>query len=138
MAVIRNAEDGDARAIASLLRSVPGLWDPTWRPDVVERALAASDGVAFVAQEDSEVVGFACAHDVGFRAYLSELVVRPNAQAQGIGRALVEAVESSLAGRGCAVLISDVWHDAEGFYRVLGWSQPDVRLMRRRLEPGAP
>jgi hypothetical protein len=33
-------------------------------------------------------------------------------------------------------LIADVWHDAEPFYRSLGWEPPDVVLLRRKLGDG--
>jgi len=78
-----------------------------------------------------------CAHDLGFRAYLSELIVGQGAQGRGIGRNLVERVQDELARRGRRVLIADVWHDAEPFYRSLGWESPDVVLLRRRLDDGA-
>jgi len=77
------------------------------------------------------------AHDLGFRAYLSELIVGQGAQGRGIGRNLVERVQDELARRGRRVLIADVWHDAEPFYRSLGWESPDVVLLRRRLGDGA-
>ena len=81
------------------------------------------------------MLGFVCAHDLGFRAYLSELIVAPNARHKGIGHRLVEHIENTLRTRGCPVLISDVWRSAEGFYRPLGWSEPDVTLLCKRLSP---
>jgi len=45
----------------------------------------------------------------------------------------VRQVEQELTERNCAVLISDVWKNAEGFYRALGWTSPDVVLLRQRL-----
>jgi GNAT superfamily N-acetyltransferase len=78
-------------------------------------------------------VGFVCAHDVGFLGYLSVLVVSEKAQGRRVGQELVQRVEQVLAARGCAVVIADVWKDAVGFYQRLGWSPPDVTLMRKRL-----
>jgi ribosomal protein S18 acetylase RimI-like enzyme len=83
--------------------------------------------------ENEEIVGFICGHDLGFRAYLSELVVANTHRDQGIGKRLVAHLESELASRGCAVLISDVWKDARGFYESMGWSPPDVILLRKKL-----
>jgi GNAT superfamily N-acetyltransferase len=100
----------------------------------VERGLAASDGLAFVWDDAGQVIGFACAHDLGFRAYLSELIVSKSARGRGVGSELVERVHHELTVRGCAILISDVWRDAEKFYRSLGWKEPDVTLMCKRLK----
>jgi hypothetical protein len=46
---------------------------------------------------------------------------------------LVQTVEEALRARNQRVLIADVWHDAEPFYRSLGWAPPDAVLLRRRL-----
>jgi GNAT superfamily N-acetyltransferase len=84
--------------------------------------------------ERQMIDGFASAHDVGFRAYLSELVVSPTSQGRGIGGSLLSELERLLAERGCSVVIADVWQEAEGFYRSHGWMPPAVVLLRKRLE----
>ncbi len=131
--MIRVATVADAPEIVKLMRSVPGFWRDDWRGDVVARGLAAGADLACVWEEDRHILGFVCAHDLGFRAYLSELVVAPHAQKRGIGRRLVEHVQMELRSRGCSALVSDVWKDARGFYESLGWSPPDVILLRKRL-----
>ena len=73
--------------------------------------------------------GFACAHDLGFRAYLSELVVLPSSQGKGVGRGLLQEVQNRLKMRGCSTIIADVWRDSFEFYRALGWLPPSVALM---------
>lgn len=73
------------------------------------------------------------AHDLGFRAYLSELIVAREARGRGIGKKLIERIQVVLALRGCRILMADVWHNAEPFYRSLGWEPPDVVLLRRKL-----
>jgi GNAT superfamily N-acetyltransferase len=103
------------------------------RPDVLERILHSPDAIALVHQEDEAIDGFVCGHDVGFRAYLSELVVAPSWQGRGVGSRLVSELEQRLAERGCGVLIADLWRDAERFYRSLGWTSPEVVLLRKRL-----
>jgi GNAT superfamily N-acetyltransferase len=134
--VIRPANASDITGIRLLMRSVPGFWDETWRVDVLERVLASPGTIALV-HDDSEMIGgFACAHDVGFRAYLSELVVSPASQGQGIGARLLAELERELSARGCTVVIADVWRDAEDFYRSRGWTPPAVVLLRKRLDAG--
>lgn len=131
--MIKHATVAHVPAIRSLMQSVPGFWNASWRPDVIERGIEAARGLAFVYEDNSDVVGFVCVHDLGFRAYLSELVVAKGARSQGIGTQLVQHVEAELVARGCAVLIADVWRDAERFYRALGWEPPPVVLLRKQL-----
>lgn len=131
--MIKQATAAHVPAIRSLMQSVPGFWNASWRPDVIEQGIEAARGLAFVYEDNSGVVGFVCVHDLGFRAYLSELVVAKGARSQGIGTQLVRHVEAELVARGCAVLIADVWRDAERFYRALGWEPPPVVLLRKKL-----
>jgi len=135
--VIRVASAADVGPIRALMQSVAGFWDATWRADVLDRVLASAETVALVHEEDGVLVGFACAHDVGFRAYLSALVVSPVARGRGTGARLLAEVERRLAARGCAVVIADVWRDAEAFYRSQGWTPPAVVLLRKRLAAGS-
>ena len=132
--MIRPALTSDLPNIRVLLHAVPDFWDTSWRADVLERALASPDTIALVHEEHATVDGFLCAHDVGFRAYLSELVVSPDALGRGIGAQLLGELERRLAARGCAVVIADAWRDAEPFYRSQGWTAPDVVLLRKRLD----
>ena len=115
------------------MESEPGFWQPGWSNATLVKAIDAAKGLALVWQSESRILGFVCAHDLGFRGYLSELVVAREARHQGIGRKLVGAVEERLAGRGHTTLIADVWHRAVPFYRSLGWSAPDVVLLRQKL-----
>lgn len=131
--MIRPAEPSDVPRIRALMQSVAGFWDDGWRPDVLERVLGSADTIALVDEEGGAIDGFACAHDVAFRGYLSELVVSPERQGHGIGARLLSEVERRLAARGCAVVVADVWRDAERFYRAAGWTPPAVTLLRKAL-----
>lgn len=134
--MIRKAEQSDIARIRALMQSVPGFWSDDWRADALERALESANGMAFVWEEESEILGFVCAHDIGFRAYLSELIVAENSRGRGIGKQLIRQIEAELTSRGCEVLISDVWREAEGFYRKLEWEPPEAVLIRRKLSGG--
>ena len=131
--MIRDASLVDAVEIGALMDSVAGFWDDSWRPDVLEQVLGAPTTIALVHRSARGIDGFVCAHDVGFRAYLSELVVSTGGQRTGIGSRLLAEVEQRLADRGCGLVIADVWRDAESFYRARGWTPPDVVLLRKRL-----
>jgi predicted N-acetyltransferase YhbS len=131
--MIRTATEHDLDSIRGLIKSVPDFWHDEWRSDALERALRASDRLAFVWEEEGNILGFSCAHDVGFLGYLSLLVVAEFARGKGIGRELIIRTEQELAERGSATLISDVWQDTVGFYKALGWSAPRAVLLRHRL-----
>lgn len=131
--MIREARTTDISDIRVMMNSVAGFWDASWRPDVLERALGSPDTIALVHQDGAVIDGFTSAHDLGFRAYLSELVVAPQAQRRGIGARLLAEIERRVAERGCAVIVADVWQDAEEFYRSQGWTPPSVILVRKRL-----
>ena len=115
------------------MKSVKGFWDESWRKDVIETGIKSSNGLSFVYEEKGEILGFICAHDLGFRGYLSELIVSPKVQKRGIGKKLLHKVEKEFKRRGCKIIISDIWKNSVSFYEKLGWSKPDVILLRKRL-----
>jgi predicted N-acetyltransferase YhbS len=106
--MIRRAALDDIPAIRELMQSEPGFWQDSWCDDVLERGLDSSGGLAFVWEESGQILGFVCAHDLGFRAYLSELIVAEPARTKGVGKQLVQHIEQMLEARGCTILISDV------------------------------
>jgi predicted N-acetyltransferase YhbS len=119
--MIRKATKDDIPAIKKLMQSEPGFWKQDTRPDVLEIELASAKDLSFVWDQGGEILGFACAHDLGFRAYLSELIVAKPERWKGIGHSLIEHIQDTLRDRNCPVLFSDVWETAEKFYRSLGW-----------------
>lgn len=132
--MIREATTSDVPRIRVLMQAVPGFWQPWWSDETIADAIRSADGLAFVWEDNGQILGFVCAHDFGFRAYLSELVVDTRQRHHGIGTRLVRAVENGLRGRNQRVLIADVWRDAEPFYRGLGWDPPRVVLLRQQLQ----
>jgi ribosomal protein S18 acetylase RimI-like enzyme len=134
--MIREAIAADILGIRALMQSVPGFWQRRWSEATIATAIESAQGAAFVWEDNAQILGFVCAHDLGFRAYLSELVVDESVRRRGVATRLVRAVEEALARRGQQILIADVWHEAEGFYRSLGWEAPDAVLLRQRLKAG--
>jgi ribosomal protein S18 acetylase RimI-like enzyme len=134
--MIREAIVSDVPRIRSLMQAIPGFWQPWWSDETIATAIRLTNTSAFVWEDDdSEILGYVCAHDLGFRAYLSELAVVNHARHRGIGTLLVRKIEEALRKRNQRVVIADVWHDAESFYRSLGWETPKVILLRQRLDP---
>ncbi len=131
--MIRPATREDIPNIVEMMESEPGFWHDDWRKDVLERAIDSADCIAFLCEENKQVIAFASAHDIGFLAYLSTLIVARPARNKGTGRKLTQRIENELVSRGCNVVMSDVWENAVGFYKSIGWSEPDVVLLRKRL-----
>lgn len=136
--MIRQATSKDIPQILELMKSEPGFWDETWRDNVLEIGIDSAKGHAYVFEDGGQLVGFACAHDLGFRAYLSEVIINPKHRNRGIGKDLIKRIEKDLSEKGCKILISDVWKDSVGFYHEIGWSEPDVVLMRVKLNKQNP
>jgi ribosomal protein S18 acetylase RimI-like enzyme len=134
--MVRHAITSDIPAIRALMQATPGFWQSWWSDKTIANAMGPRTGWAFVWEDNSKILGFVCAHDLGFRAYLSELVVDTSIRNQVIGTLLVRTVEQSLRDRHQQVLIADIWRDAEAFYRSLSWSVPDAVLFRQRLTQG--
>ena len=86
----------------------------------LHRAIESSS-LALVALDDDAVIGFARAmSDEAFAVYIADILVAPDRQRQGIGRALVEAIldHYPLERFHHQVLVAE--RGAEGFYRRLG------------------
>jgi GNAT superfamily N-acetyltransferase len=91
------------------------------------------------ARADGPVVGVAVLayhlniSAVGLFASIEELYVRPDARRQGMGRAMLAAVEDRCALRGVSYVEAQVEdEDAAAFYRASGYeSEPGVRVFSR-------
>jgi predicted N-acetyltransferase YhbS len=70
--------------------------------------IESSEDLAFVWEENDKIFGFVSAHDLGFRAYISELIAGPERRESGIGKTLIQEVEKTLIKKGDKVLIADV------------------------------
>ena len=131
--MVRAANKRDIPLIKFLLKLEPGFWDDSWREDAIDIGIQSAKDLCFVWEEGSHILGFVCAHDLGFRAYLSELIVSPEKRKSGIGTALVKEVQKVLVQKGCKILIVDAWRGAVDFYHNLDFSEPDAKLLRVRL-----
>lgn len=119
----------------SLLAAVE--WRPLQQDDIeVAAALEASWNVT-ARTADGRLVGLARVLDDGvLYASVWDVIVRPERQRGGIGRALLAAVLEQTAGRRLVSLISTA--AGEALYRSAGFAEMDSRstaLFRRAHEP---
>ena len=100
----------------------------------VERLLAEFPGALLVAEDErSTVVGAVIAAWDGWRGNIYRLAVDPSRRREGIGRALVDAAEQRLRGRGCrrvTALVADSDDVAGPFWDAAGYPR-DTRIGRR-------
>jgi N-acetylglutamate synthase-like GNAT family acetyltransferase len=135
---VRPARLDDAPALVSLLAELGYPADA----GTLERRLAALVAdpavTVLVAERDGRVVGLASMHVMPLieRAplgRLSAIVVAADERRAGIGRALVERVESEARARGCERLeltSAERRADAHAFYRDLGFEPASQRFIK--------
>jgi GNAT superfamily N-acetyltransferase len=88
----------------------------------VTAALQAYHFVGHVRDEAGMLVGYLCAFSDGvFATFIGELVVHPSARGNGVGAALLEAVESGWPG---VPVFALGFRDARAFFQRQGYSHP--------------
>ena len=135
---IRDAQAADAEAIASLLGQLGYPAGPGSVGSRLERLVIVGDRVV-VAELDERVVGLAHLHVSPTieherpAAKLGALVVDESYRGEGIGRALVEAMEAEARARGCGIFFlttAERRDDAHVFYESLGLERTGRRYGR--------
>lgn len=126
---IRRANDEDAADIATLLTQLGYPVDASEIPARLTR-MHNTGAAAWVALDDGSIVGIVTAHILavinrtGDLAQLTTLVVDERVRGQGIGRALVNAVEEFALQSGCERLSVTTHLDRAGahaFYARMGF-----------------
>lgn len=153
--VIRSYRDTDQTSLVSLASRL-SVGIPQWRS--VEGMQAAArqwvdvsiknigpEAAVFVADHDGVIAGFASvSREVAFtgeaQAYIGELAVAAEAEGQGIGQALLAAVERWAREHGLGLLVLDTGAgNSRGrhFYAQSGFLEESVRLTRILGGPGS-
>jgi GNAT superfamily N-acetyltransferase len=136
--LIRDARPGDADAVARLLGQLGYPAEPPAIVSRLERLAIVGDRVV-VAEVGEEVVGLAHLQVTPAIEYdrpaakIGALVVDDSHRGEGIGRALVEALEAEARARGCALLFlttSARRNDAHEFYRRVGLEETGKRFTK--------
>ena len=112
----------DAEALA-LYKSV-GWSAYTRDPELLVRAIRNSTFVVTARNPDGELVGLARAvSDDATICYLQDILVDPAFRGSGVGRALLEAVQSRFGHVRQTVLLTDNEPGQRAFYQALGFTE---------------
>ena len=111
-------------------------------------ATPALNQFVVLAEEDDDLIGFACAygrHDETWGSLLDNIHVRPEYQRRGFGAGLVAEVaawcRANYADCGLYLWVLEQNHPAQRFYQRLGASDQGGEIsepLRRRADPRAP
>jgi ribosomal protein S18 acetylase RimI-like enzyme len=154
-AVIREATEADANGISSLnidvqaahASAMPWWFKPagpdTFPPDAVALLLSDPSSLVFIAEFESSPVGYAYAEifdrpETSFNyayqmLYVHHITVRPAHRRQGIGRALLEAVQTAANKRDIRMISLDVWTfnvEARAFFSGSGFEARSEKLWK--------
>jgi ribosomal protein S18 acetylase RimI-like enzyme len=153
--VIREATEADVEVISSLnidvqaahASAMPWWFKPaspdTFPPDVVALLLDDPSNLVFIAEVESSPAGYAYAQiidrpETSFNyayqmVYVHHISVRPTHRRQGIGRALLEAVQTAANKRDIRMISLDVWTfnvEARAFFSGSGFKVRSKKLWK--------
>jgi len=137
---IRSYTDEDQPAVADLWRRVfpdaPAHNDPE---EDIRRKMQVQPELFLVAVEGSRLIGTAMGGYDGHRGWIYYVAVLPQHRRRGVGRALMQRLETELAARGCPKInlqVRGTNRQAAAFYRRLGYELEDRLSLGKRLESG--
>lgn len=121
--IVITADDRPAREELLGLYDAVGWSAYTTDPDALEAAVAGSTRVV-TARYGGELLGLArVISDGASIAYLQDVLVRPELQREGVGRALVVAALEPFEGCRQKVLLTEDEPRQRAFYEALGWTE---------------
>jgi len=124
---------------------VIALWRDIFRYDnahndpelVIDKKIAAGDGLFFVAMDCEVVIGTVMAGYDGHRGWIYSLAVHPDHRRKGLGSELLAFAERKLSSRGCVKInlqIMDGNEAVQRFYLANGYVTEKRISMGKRLE----
>jgi len=136
--IIRSYRAEDRPSVIALWRRVfpdaPCHNDPEMD---IRHKMRVQPELFLVALDDGTLVGTAMAGFDGHRGWVYYLAVLPEHRRRGIGRTLMQRIESGLTARGCPKLnlqVRGTNRPAVAFYRCLGYEVEDRISMGKKLD----
>jgi len=105
-------------------------------PAEIQKKLARDPDLFLVAEEDSALIGAVMGGFDGRRAIVYHLAVDPGRRRKGLGKWLMDELETRLKAKGCLkayLLVTKDNPDALRFYQDLGWDVMELHLMGKEL-----
>jgi GNAT superfamily N-acetyltransferase len=139
MVIIRETQLEDAPDITALVTQLGYPVAPEEMRDRLARLMARPDHVVFVAESSNCIVGLVGVYLVdalefsGKYGRLTGMVVDENWRGRGIGRLLMDWIESWLIEQGARMLIltsGSQRSEAHQFYRHLGYAETGLRFAK--------
>jgi ribosomal protein S18 acetylase RimI-like enzyme len=134
--LIRSFRLGDYSAITRIWQDTNLNRFETESLDALATQLAWDSELVMVAEHDGEVVGVIVGTIDGTRAYFYRLAVDPKVQKSGIGRKLVEAIETRFRQRGVnrvLIMVNQDNEDVIPFYHSLGYELQKYVTLSKKL-----
>lgn len=139
---IRQYREQDRAQVITLWREVFPPTAPHHDPAAnIERKTAHGDGLFYVAEEDSLILGTVLVGYDGHRGWIYSLGVAPRARGRGLGSALLAQAENALRDLGCPKVNLQVVASncsVTKFYEKNGYNIEERISMGKRLQPGLP
>lgn len=110
-------------------------------PLVIDKKIAAGDGLFFVAVLKDLVIGTIMAGYDGHRGWIYSVAVHPEHRKRGIGTQLMAHAERALSGRGCTKINLQIMAGNESvaaFYVSLGYAIEQRVSMGKRIQCNVP
>jgi ribosomal protein S18 acetylase RimI-like enzyme len=136
---IRTGTAPDLDAVLWLWRATGIQVGPSETPEALARKLERDPELFLVAESAGDVVGAVLGAFDGRRGWIYHLAVRTDHERHGIGRALLDAVETRLRALGCLKVNLLVEPDNAAvvpFYERLGYGRDDLIFLEKWLDEG--
>jgi ribosomal protein S18 acetylase RimI-like enzyme len=134
--VIRPYNTGDESGVIDLWQRCK-LTRPQNNPKLdIERKLKVNPELFLVGLIEREIIATAMGGYEGHRGWINYLAVDPRFRRHGLGRKMMDTIQSKLSTFGCPKINLQVREDnleAVNFYKAIGYAQEPVLSMGKRL-----